>query len=363
VTSVVADDPYEVLGVGLSVDSAGIERAWREQARRWHPDMCHHPDASRRMAAINRARDLLLDPSARAGYDREHHPPSPCLDRSTVDLGRIARNAPTCPCTVVLTNAGAPGRVDVSPRSASFFDVSFTDSTLGPARSITLAFRPRWVGPKGKVEQLVYVSVGGVQTFIRITAELVEASASAVSPSGPQVQTSPQRRARTEEGSVPGPPFSAGVWKRPARSRTWQIAASAAISAAVVLLVLIGVRPTTGPEAPPSPAVVAAASPTPTTPEPPPTTTTAAGAGWPTGRHDGSPALWTLMGANFQAADWVSCAGDYCIAGNGGAIDLYSLSPLNYLGSVAADSRSTPYRVLTTVGFSPDQAAQLLAAG
>lgn len=63
-------DPYAVLGVPVHADADSIAAAYREQARRHHPDVSTAPDAERRMAEINAAWATLRDPVRRAAWDR-----------------------------------------------------------------------------------------------------------------------------------------------------------------------------------------------------------------------------------------------------------------------------------------------------
>jgi curved DNA-binding protein len=64
-------DPYKLLQVDPEADAEIIQVAYRKLAQRYHPDVAAGPEAARRMAELNAARDLLLDPAARAAYDRE----------------------------------------------------------------------------------------------------------------------------------------------------------------------------------------------------------------------------------------------------------------------------------------------------
>lgn len=64
-------DYYEVLGIDRSADDDAIKRAYREQARRYHPDI--NPDNARaedRFKEVNEAYAVLSDARARARYDR-----------------------------------------------------------------------------------------------------------------------------------------------------------------------------------------------------------------------------------------------------------------------------------------------------
>ncbi len=63
-------DPYKLLQVDPEAEPEIIQAAYRKLAQRVHPDVAPGADAARRMAELNAARDLLLDPAARAAHDR-----------------------------------------------------------------------------------------------------------------------------------------------------------------------------------------------------------------------------------------------------------------------------------------------------
>ena len=73
-------DPYRLLQVHPEADAEIIQVAYRKLAQRHHPDVTAGPEAARRMAELNAARDLLLDPVARAAYDRERRGTGPAAD-------------------------------------------------------------------------------------------------------------------------------------------------------------------------------------------------------------------------------------------------------------------------------------------
>ena len=73
-------DPYRLLQVHPEADAEIIQVAYRKLAQRHHPDVTAGPEAARRMAELNAARDLLLDPVARAAYDRERGGMGPASD-------------------------------------------------------------------------------------------------------------------------------------------------------------------------------------------------------------------------------------------------------------------------------------------
>ena len=53
------DDPYAILGVDPGAPPAKLTAAYREQAKRWHPDRNGDEESARRMAEVNAAYDLL----------------------------------------------------------------------------------------------------------------------------------------------------------------------------------------------------------------------------------------------------------------------------------------------------------------
>ena len=63
-------DPYAVLGVPVHAEPEAIAAAYRDKARRHHPDVSIAPDAERTMAEINAAWATLRDPERRAAWDR-----------------------------------------------------------------------------------------------------------------------------------------------------------------------------------------------------------------------------------------------------------------------------------------------------
>jgi hypothetical protein len=72
-------DPYAILGVSGTAGEQDVSAAYREQAKRWHPDRGGGEEAARRMAEINAAYDLL-----RAGFAHEAArvaPPPPARQR------------------------------------------------------------------------------------------------------------------------------------------------------------------------------------------------------------------------------------------------------------------------------------------
>lgn len=63
-------DYYAILCVTRDADSDEIRRAYRRQARAWHPDVHGGASAAEaQMKQLNEARDVLLDAERRHRYD------------------------------------------------------------------------------------------------------------------------------------------------------------------------------------------------------------------------------------------------------------------------------------------------------
>jgi curved DNA-binding protein len=63
-------DYYETLGVSRGADAEEVKRAYRKQARKYHPDVSKEKNAEAKFKEVQEAYEVLKDPEKRASYDQ-----------------------------------------------------------------------------------------------------------------------------------------------------------------------------------------------------------------------------------------------------------------------------------------------------
>ena len=66
-------DYYEVLEVDRNASKEDLKRAYRQMARKYHPDVNTNDGADERFKEINEAYEVLSNDNSRAAYDRFGH--------------------------------------------------------------------------------------------------------------------------------------------------------------------------------------------------------------------------------------------------------------------------------------------------
>jgi len=68
-----AGDYYETLGIPRNADDKEVKKAYRNLARKYHPDVNKEPGAEEKFKKINEAYSVLSDEQKKAQYDNMGH--------------------------------------------------------------------------------------------------------------------------------------------------------------------------------------------------------------------------------------------------------------------------------------------------
>ena len=64
-------DHYDVLGVPRNASFTEIQKAYRNKARKYHPDTTQDPEESEKFHGVQTAYEVLSNPMKRMAYDDE----------------------------------------------------------------------------------------------------------------------------------------------------------------------------------------------------------------------------------------------------------------------------------------------------
>ncbi|MFA4823985.1 MAG: molecular chaperone DnaJ [Methanoregula sp.] len=68
-----AGDYYDILGISRNADDKEVKKAYRNLARKYHPDVCKEPGAEEKFKQINEAYSVLSDEQKKGQYDNMGH--------------------------------------------------------------------------------------------------------------------------------------------------------------------------------------------------------------------------------------------------------------------------------------------------
>ena len=135
-----AVDYWQVLGLEPGADAARLKRAFREQARRWHPDLNgNDPVAEERFKRVNEAYAVLSDPRRRQAWETGEEPGG---DGAGADpfargfpdfesyLDELYGPSPSSEPTPPSEPAPAEGRVTAAPPSPPPVPAAVSEETL-----------------------------------------------------------------------------------------------------------------------------------------------------------------------------------------------------------------------------------------
>jgi molecular chaperone DnaJ len=150
-------DYYVVLGVTKDASENDIKRAFRELARKHHPDVAPAGDDGERFREINEAYAVLSDRDARARYDRWGH-----ADDSSTGLSAVVDAAQEIINDVFRRRRGKVKGKDIRYT----LEITFEESAFGASKPITIP--PSADGNKAREVTVVVapgVKDGTLKTF------------------------------------------------------------------------------------------------------------------------------------------------------------------------------------------------------
>lgn len=155
-------DYYDVLGVPKDASEADIKRAFRELARKFHPDVNpDRPDAGEKFREINEAHAVLSDASQRARYDRWGHSDG---SSDVSGFGAVVDAAQE-----VINDVLRRRKVKQRGRDLRYtLEISFEEAAFGCSKTITIPQTAADGQPSSSREFTVVVPVGSKDGGVKL---------------------------------------------------------------------------------------------------------------------------------------------------------------------------------------------------
>jgi DnaJ domain len=181
-TGFVGLDPagyYSRLQVSQDATAEEIRRAYRDAARRWHPDINPSSEAAEQMKAINEAFDVLGNPTTRAAYDSLCNQSGSIWATSSVgDFGQHRANEFTSLVFTIRSN-GPISSLDISSNRGSWWNADIEFVGVGD-HLLTISVRVSSSLPGSYADSIV-VSAGESEVKICFKAVVLEGTSSRLS--------------------------------------------------------------------------------------------------------------------------------------------------------------------------------------
>jgi curved DNA-binding protein len=139
-------DYYETLGLTRGADASQVKRAYRQLARRYHPDVSKEKNAEDRFKEVQEAYEVLRDPEKRAAYDqlgRDYRPgqqfrPPPDWETRFGQSGGQRFSDLNGFSDFFSTLFGGAGGHAQSEADAGFLDVTVEEAFAGTQRRVAI---------------------------------------------------------------------------------------------------------------------------------------------------------------------------------------------------------------------------------
>ena len=147
-------DYYVVLGVTKDASEGDIKRAFRELARKYHPDVAASGDDGERFREINEAYAVLSEKDSRSRYDRWGH----------ADDGNSGLSAVVDAAQEIINDVFRRRRGKVKGKDVRYtLEITFEEATFGASKPITIPSTEPSTSTKAPAREVTVVVAPGVK--------------------------------------------------------------------------------------------------------------------------------------------------------------------------------------------------------